>query len=107
MKLEIEALGGGSMTLDAFAELHGLTMRVVERSLSDAPDLPRFCATFARVERKGNGVLISDSGNGATIEEAVRDYAARIAGRRLVFDAYGPCRKEFTAPNIWLDPAHG
>ncbi len=98
MKLQIERLGGGEMTLEAFADQHGLTMRVRERSRVNG--LPRFYAYFDGVESTEGGMLTGTHGNGDTPEAAIAEYADLIAGRRLVLDAMRPTRREFQAPNL-------
>ena len=37
--------------------------------------------------------LIGASGRGSTIEEACEDYYRQISGKKLVFNAFGDCRK--------------
>ena len=37
--------------------------------------------------------LIGVSGRGRTIEEACEDYYRQISGKKLVFNAFGNCRK--------------
>ncbi len=55
----------------------------------------RFYAMFDRVEIKDNGVLIGAHGNGATPEEAMRDYYNKIVGKRLIYRAMSEeCRRE-------------
>ncbi len=47
----------------------------------------RFYAVLDRVEIEDDGVLIGAHGNGATPEEAMRDYYKKIVGKRLVYRA--------------------
>lgn len=47
----------------------------------------RFYAVLDRVEIKDDGVLIGAHGNGATPEEAMRDYYKKIVSKRLVYRA--------------------
>lgn len=49
-----------------------------------------FYTEFGYVEVKRGGILESTYGNGATPEEAMRDYYKKIVGKRLVFHAMNP-----------------
>ena len=100
MNTIIERVGGGPVSLDAFADEHRLIMRVTERAVDSG--LPRYLARFEHVEISRHGLLIGEFGNGETPAEAIQNYAHLIRGQRLVFGAYGPDRKTFTAPNEWL-----
>lgn len=78
-------------TLAAFAEKHGLTMEIHERTVSDmgarwAAD-SRYYAHFKGCEIKDGSVLIGAHGNGATPEIAMAEYAQEISERRLVLNA--------------------
>jgi len=46
-----------------------------------------FYTEFGYVEVKNGGILESTYGNGATPEEAMRDYYNQIVGKRLVYRA--------------------
>ena len=46
-----------------------------------------FYASLTHVEVKRGGILESTYGNGATPEEAIRDYYKQIVGKRLVYRA--------------------
>lgn len=69
--------------LDVFADMYGLTLRIVERS--DCR-LPRFYAEFEHVEILTDDEMFvrSGFGNGNTEEEAVRQYASNISRQRIV-----------------------
>lgn len=104
MKTETELRGGGPCTLEEFAERYGLVMAVSERSLAEHSVHVRFTAHFKCVEVKTDGHMLAGYfGNGPTPEIAIQDYGRKIAGRRLVFNAYTPDRKEFDAPNEWKE----
>ena len=74
------------MTVEEFAEKHGLIMEVHERSAEDSPD--RFYAHFENSDITGDGVLIGAFGNGATAQEAIKNYAEEISGKVLAIDAW-------------------
>lgn len=105
----MERVGGGPQTLESFADMHDLEMRVVERPqpprwAGSGGALPKYYAHFRHVEIVSGGMLISSAGNGATPDEAIADYARVIAGQRLVYRAGTPERREFQAPNEWSKP---
>lgn len=88
-----------SQTFDDFCETHGIELVARQRSKRSQPDESmRWYVSGERLEIMGNGILTSTHGNGATPEEAVSDYAERLAGQRLVLSG----RREFNAPNEWL-----
>ena len=96
-------------TIEEFAVEHDLTMEVVERS-SSILKLPhmgedsRFYAHFKGAEVMERGMLSSSSGNGATEEEAIRDYARQISERRLAFNATSEDnRVEIKVPSLKID----
>ena len=60
----------------------------------------RFSACFENSEIKEGNILSSVYGNGNSPESAILDYIPKISGKKLVFDAYGSCRKEFVVPKI-------
>jgi hypothetical protein len=62
--------------------------------------LPRFWAEIPNAEIKGNGVLLSVTGNGETVDGAVRDLAAKTSERLLVLNAYQPQRRELRTPRL-------
>jgi len=72
-------------------------MRVTERPKPYG--LPRWHASFQDVEIAEGGFLRSTFGDGETPEDAIAVYAREIEGRKLVYCAYRPERREFTAPN--------
>jgi hypothetical protein len=102
MKLNIKRVGGGPVTLEEFADRHGLEMEVHERQKHIG--LRRYYAHFKDAEVGEGGMLIGTAGNGDTPEEAIADYADEIAGRRLVIRAARPERRELECPNEWLTP---
>lgn len=96
MKIEREFITRES--IENFADRHGLTMRVNERSTSG---LPRFYARFKDVE-VGNGcILIGAFGNGDTEDEAIAAYAAEISKQRLIVNAGTAERREIIAPVLF------
>ena len=88
--------GGGGMTLLEYADV--IEARLVIRYRNGSTPAMRWYAYFDHAEVKERSMLVWMYGNGPTPDEAVADYAKQIAGQRLVFDAMGPGRKEFTVP---------
>lgn len=86
-----------------FADMHNLTMGVYERGLS-MPNLPRFYAHFEDVEVSDGCILKSIIGNGDCPDQAILEYAHAIQLKVLVFDAYGPNRKEILVPKLVYNP---
>ena len=84
-------------TIEEFADLYGLTMKVNERKRPEG-DSSRYYASFDGCEIKGAGVLISTHGNGATQKEAISDYSRKISLQTLVFGASTPNRYEI---DVW------
>lgn len=101
MKIETKYHAGGAMSIDAFADTHGLTMEVVERPrrLWQGNENFRYYASFKYTEVSEPNVLVSAYGDGKTPEQAIRSYAREIAGRRIVVDAFRPTRREIEVPN--------
>lgn len=94
------------ITLEEFADRHSLTMEIFERdsktlrSLRHLSDNDRFYCHFKNVEIKGDGVLISAFGNGATEEEALEDYRKQISENKLVIFAASSNRNEILVPRL-------
>lgn len=64
------------LTVDQFAKLHGLTMKINGDSSTG------YIAAFERVEVMDNGFLVSSWGRGNTINEAIKDYASQLTRTR-------------------------
>jgi hypothetical protein len=62
--------------------------------------LPRFYVSFKDGEVMQGGCLVSCSGNGNTVDEALKDYSKQISDKRLAFGAYTPQRKEIQFPKV-------
>ena len=91
-------------SLEEFAEKHGLELVVRERvmdSFMRKRGIERYLAEFKNVEVRDGSMLWGAYGNGNTPEEAIKDYAAKILGKYLVFGAYSNNRREFATPNEW------
>lgn len=101
MKIEIKR--AERMTLQAFAEKHGLTMRVVERENHPDP-MMRYYASFKGAETKDGRILCGEHGNGASPALAVVRYAKEISGKLLVIDADKKTRCEIRVPELTSDP---
>lgn len=92
--------------LTEFADKYELTMVVRERAPAYWEAASRFFAHFDNVNVKMGVLLSSTSGNGSTIQEAIDDYARKIASTRLVLYADGDNRQEFDAADAWSDTAY-
>lgn len=97
MEIRIERVP--KTTIEEFAEKHGLVMEVTERALPNSND-SRYFASFENSDIKEGSMLIGAFGNGATPEEAIANYAKRISLQKLVVDAFGENRKEFSVPRL-------
>ncbi len=86
-------------SIEQFAERHDLEMEINERPTAIG-DPSRYYANFKGASTKGNHVLISDFGNGATPEQAIAEYAARISLKTLVFGEYSKDRTEIRVPRL-------
>lgn len=100
MKITIERYGGDVPTdLAGFADHHGMEMVVSERDAGFAEGDGRFYARFRDAEVMDGGCLVGTHGNGATPEIAMREYAQKIAGKRLALSAWTLARREIDVPN--------
>lgn len=83
MKIETDYIP--EMTIEEFADKHGLVMEVHERPKNiGASD--RYYAHFRRISVVGDGVLSSVFGNGRTPEEAIAAYACQISLQTICDD---------------------
>jgi hypothetical protein len=103
--VEIETLEANRMPLAKFADQHGLTMQIGERTKTFycGPDFEnaRFYARFKDCEVADDHVLRGVFGNGSTPERAMDAYAKEISGQKLVVAAYTPQRREIYAPELF------
>lgn len=76
----------------------GFELEVNERPIHSG--LPKFYVSFKKGESMEGGCLVSYSGNGNTVDEALQDYSKQISCRRMVFNAYTNERKEIQFPKI-------
>lgn len=95
MKIRREQIKSG--TIEQFAEAYDLTMVVRERNLP-VGDFNRYYASFEGAEVKDGAVLASEYGNGVSEDHAISSYARNISLKTLVFNAYGPNRREI---KVW------
>lgn len=78
--------GWAMTTLTSFAATHGLSLTVNERTSRKAP---RYWVMFKTVEvMTAHGTLVALYGEGSTPEAATADYAAKLAGQRVVIRPY-------------------
>jgi hypothetical protein len=86
--------------LSAFAKKHNLTMVVTERP-NRGMERDKFYAMFKGIEvLKGTKILCGEFGNGYTETQAIREYAAAISGKTLIYDSMGKDRRQIEAPNL-------
>lgn len=100
--MKITVIQAERMTLEQFADKHGLEMEVVERPpyLNHPPEM-RYYARLKWIDVKDGCGLLGVTGNGSTPEEAIKDYAPRISEKHLIFDALSKeNRREIFAPVI-------
>lgn len=91
------------MSIEDFAERHNLIMEVHERNKRNMIDFnvrDAFYASFEGAEVKEGACLASEYGDGSNEEEAIRNYAALISGKLLVFNAFGRDRHEIQVPYL-------
>lgn len=91
------------LTLAEFADLHGLEMEIHEREPEFInPHCPRFYAHFRSTDVKKEGLLWSEFGNGNSQQSAMKDYARRIEGCKLIVNADDENhRREIRAPKAF------
>jgi hypothetical protein len=89
------------MSLDEIAEQYKLELRVGEcvPGVWSRDTGRRFYAHFAYVEEMINGMLGGPTGRGATPDDAIRDYARALSGKRVAIRAYTDSRQNVTMPS--------
>lgn len=87
------------MLFHEFSEKHGLQLTIQERQSVTDPRM-RYYARFQGAEVMSGGMLISKHGNGRTMREAARDYAAEISHTRIAIGAGTPQRREIDVPRL-------
>lgn len=92
------------MTLEEFADAHGLELFVRERSRERSTDTVSFYAYFGCCDVLAGHILRGVIGNGTTMLEAVVDYQKQISGKRLVYGADSSQRREFDVPMLTGTP---
>ena len=76
-------------------------MEVYERDGFPQEPHMRFYAVFRGADiRTGEHGLLGVHGNGATVNDAILDYAHRISGELLIVDAMLASRREIQVPTI-------
>jgi hypothetical protein len=78
----------------------GVSIEVLSRDVNKVPNASRYYAHFRYVERKQGVCLASDSGNGDTPHEAVRDYVRQISGQPLVIRKGRKDEMRITCPQL-------
>lgn len=103
MKIETEfAPKLARVSIQEFANRHGLTMRIVERSHLPKNDPQKFYASFKNCEVKRGIFLASLSGGGINPKAAMRDYCNVISGKVLAVDAWGEGRRLIQVPDLYF-----
>lgn len=85
------------MTIDLFAEKHGLEMVVRERPSEMAKTHQRYYASFPNLEIVADSVLVSKSGNGDTPESAINQYSSLISEQYVTLDGG---KNKLTVPRL-------
>lgn len=87
------------MTIEEFADAHGLEMEVHERAKPSNDDM-RFYARLRDSEIREPNVLVGVSGNGSTPEFAIVDYAKQISLKELVIGGRTPGEYSIFVPRL-------
>ena len=101
--MRIERKPYPEMTLEAFADQHGLVMVIEERAMDSwqhGRRLERYMARFKGVEIGRDGILSGAYGNGHSEAEAIEDYRKQISLQLLIQDAWKDTRREIRAPRL-------
>lgn len=88
-------------TFEEWVEKHNLTVEVVDRDHLPEDDPNRYYAHFPECEEKDGNILAGTFGDGATPEEAIRDYAKQVGGKHLVFHAWDAEKRYYLFPPIF------
>ena len=62
--------------------------------------IPQYYVSFEGGEVMEGGCLVGLSGNGKTIDDAIKDYCREIETKRMAFGAYTENRKEVILPKL-------
>lgn len=83
-----------NLTLEAFAETTGQRIILTRYPAQNG----RWCCHIDRAEVVDGGFLVGAHGNGPTPDDAMADYAAQIAGKRIAINAMADDRCEYNVP---------
>lgn len=97
MKIEVEKRVPEPTTLEEFADVNDLTMKVIDYGNG------RVCASFAGAEVKQGSCLASVYGQAATQEAAIANYAKQISGEILAINAFHLDRREVRVPRFKME----
>ena len=88
------------MTIEEFGEKNDLVMEIHERYVGrPVLKLDRFYARFSHLDLFDGVFIIGTFGNGNTPEEAIKDYARKLSGQRVLMNAFGNRKeREFRVP---------
>lgn len=83
------------MTLEEFCQVLDLELVVRMRSHDRT-----WIASLKGAEVMENGMLVSEYGDSTRPDWALRDYAKKISGKRIVVNAMTESRKEYNVPEL-------
>lgn len=81
------------MEIEKFTDIIGKNLKIIYYNNQD-----RWVASFERGEIKKGGILVGEYGSGISPDIALSNYATRIRGKTIVFDAYSEHRQEYQVP---------
>lgn len=90
MKMKVIIKQLAKCTIEDFADAHDLTMIVTERNVRGISSDKKYYSHFDGAEDKedfSSPTLESSYGNGSSPDEAIKNYAYKISGRVLIFNA--------------------
>lgn len=78
----------------------GVDLVISERDANRLPHIKKYFARFEGAELIEGHFLASISGDGDTIDEALRNYCELISNKKLCINAYTPNRIEIYVPKL-------
>ncbi len=97
--MQIETNFIPTMSIDEFADSHGLVMVVSERREPSQPNT-RFYAHFKGAEVMEPNTLVAVCGDGSTPDEAIAAYARVLSLKRIALGAFTDQRTEIDVPRL-------
>lgn len=96
--MKIELIESKRSTLEEFADKYKLVMIVNECGPSFTHD--KYYAGFDNVEIVGDSILSSKFGEGASQEEAIKNYTKLISEKTIIINISSIHRKRITVPDL-------